>query len=641
MPRSHPLIDQLNEDVNAFSRTYVGEIRRLDDMERRLNFLTSKIKDDEQIGILPFEQTGHLLDGRPGPQLIDELVPKLAEHEERVGQMQNSYEALHRRLIELEEARQVLRETASFFSDTSHLGRAEELRASFDEAAAPLLENAMEQGHGGEASGTGGSVEIEFVTGTIDRARMPTFERVLWRVLRGNLFMNYVRSLPAAQLTSQAEIEEPFRDPSKPASSDKSQGIRKNVFLIFAHGHELLEKIRKIAESMGGTLYPIDSNADKRDEALREVIARIEDLSAVLQTTDQTRRAELARIAESISAWWAIVRKEKAIYETMNRFQYDSGRRTLVAEGWIPTRDLGAVQLALRRAADRAGTSVPPILHELRNAPDPPTFHRTNKFTQAFQSIIDAYGIASYQEVNPGLFTIITFPFLFAVMFGDIGHGFIMALAAFALIMVEKRFPRGMSNEILDTFFFGRYIIFLMGIFAMYTGFLCASRLGGVADRADNDIFSLSLNTFKSGWDFPDAGEASTSTGVSNGGTYLMGLDPAWHGADNALIFTNSLKMKMSIVLGVIHMSFAICLQLPNLIHFGHRKFILVEFLPQFLFLESIFGASAAAAWLTDRLPRHLHCLQVDDRLVPDRLAAAQLAQHAHLHVPFSASSRY
>lgn len=194
LSRPAALTSQLNEDVNAFSRTYVGEIRRLDDMERRLNFLTSKIKDDDDIGILPFEQTGHLLDGRPGPQLIDELAPKLVEHEERVGQMQNSYEALHRRLIELEEARQVLRETASFFSDTSHLGRAEELRASFDEAAAPLLDNAMEQGHGGEASGIGG-LEIEFVTGTIDRARMPTFERVLWRVLRGNLFMNYVRAL--------------------------------------------------------------------------------------------------------------------------------------------------------------------------------------------------------------------------------------------------------------------------------------------------------------------------------------------------------------------------------------------------------------------------------------------------------------
>ena len=83
----------------------------------------------------------------------------------------------------------------------------------------------------------------------------------------------------------------------------------------------------------------------------------------------------------------------------------------------------------------------------------PPTFHRTNKFTEGFQTIMDSYGIASYQEVNPGLFAVTTFPFIFAIMFGDIGHGFILFVAALFMIMREKQWAKADLGEIVGTFF--------------------------------------------------------------------------------------------------------------------------------------------------------------------------------------------
>ena len=144
---------------------------------------------------------------------------------------------------------------------------------------------------------------------------------------------------------------------------------------------------------------------------------------------------------------------------------------------------------------------------------------------------MNAYGIASYQEINPAPFTVITFPFLFALMFGDLGHGIIMFLAAFFLVYKEKDLKKKIKgNEVLEIFYGGRYIVLLMALFSMYTGFIY------------NDVFAKSLNLFGSSWrvgvgkDFPWGGKDTSfflypnpfndSVRMYSGSPYPMGVDP-------------------------------------------------------------------------------------------------------------------
>lgn len=50
----------------------------------------------------------------------------------------------------------------------------------------------------------------------------------------------------------------------------------------------------------------------------------------------------------------------------------------------------------------RSGSGVESFAQRISCSENPPTLIRTNKFTAGFQNIVDAYGVASYREVNPG-----------------------------------------------------------------------------------------------------------------------------------------------------------------------------------------------------------------------------------------------
>lgn len=44
-----------------------------------------------------------------------------------------------------------------------------------------------------------------------------------------------------------------------------------------------------------------------------------------------------------------------------------------------------------------------------------------------------------YKEINPAVFAIVTFPFLFGVMFGDVGHGGMLLIAGIIMVLFDSK----------------------------------------------------------------------------------------------------------------------------------------------------------------------------------------------------------
>jgi V-type H+-transporting ATPase subunit a len=268
--------------------------------------------------------------------------------------------------------------------------------------------------------------------------------------------------------------------------------------------------------------------------------------------------------------------QEKMIYTTLNKCII---RDTFVdGHVWIPKNEVGKVTSILKNlfGADQENKTSA-YLEDLFYNQDikPPTYISTNEFTAAFQEVVDTYGIPRYREINPGYFTIVTFPFLFGVMFGDIGHGLMLLIFSVYLCLFNNKLSQ--SKSLLENALFARYFLLLMGFFAVYCGLLY------------NDFLSVPIY-YKTCYEVDSKKEKDQELSKDYNCSYGFGLDPAWYLATNELTFMNSLKMKLSVILGVFQMVIGIILKGLNSLFEGDMVEFVFIFIPQIVLMLALFG---------------------------------------------------
>lgn len=114
----------------------------------------------------------------------------------------------------------------------------------------------------------------------------------------------------------------------------------------------------------------------------------------------------------------------------------------------------------------------------------------------------------------PSAIMFITLPILFGVMYSDIGHGMLILTLAIGLNLGS--------------------IWWLMGVMSIFCG------------AVFNEFFGMKIGLV---W------------ALSSG---KFGVNPIWGTAVNSLAFENSLKMKLSIVIGAVHMLSGLLLRIAN-----------------------------------------------------------------------------
>ena len=178
-----------------------------------------------------------------------------------------------------------------------------------------------------------------------------------------------------------------------------------------------------LPEEFEGTPAEITKHISKAIEASRQKISELERSLAKLADTHKKELYEL----------WRDVHVSRVMADAIARF--GQLRHTYVVVGWVPATELESLTQRLKQASKEVLIEVVPVELEGHHSNVPVALQNPG-FLGAFETLVNTYSRPRYEEIDPTVLIAITFPLLYGAMFGDVGHG--LVLAAIGLFLSRK-----------------------------------------------------------------------------------------------------------------------------------------------------------------------------------------------------------
>ena len=567
-------------NINDFEerKNFGNYIARCDDAEKKISSFEGICEtygekfikyNSYQTFKIDLENSKEQVDKRYGSTYFDLLEGELAENEKKITELIESYNNITESLDALIEKKSVFdkssqlmaankppgfpNESISLTTAIDNRNSLHERLINFGKEKSPILPE------------DGGITDLNFIAGVIRAEDDMKMKRMIFRTSKGRAIPTFF-DLTIENRTLKTKTE-------------------KKIFTIFYQGgseNVLQRKLLSVCDLFGASRFTIPKREDIPNEinALQKEICDKKDF---LKSAEVTIRDFIKdKIgSEGVPAKYEMYRlfflEQKLIFTNLNKCKLRGN--FIDGEVWIPQEKFQEVQNQLLKITESDNSKLTAILTDFDAVTDkaqPPTYFKLNDFTAPFQMIVSEYGVPRYREINPGLFTIITFPFMFGVMFGDIGHGFLLSLLGGFLVFKYDDIVRQYPN--MKQMMKVRYLFLFLGLFAFYNGWMY------------DDFLSLPLGIFGTCYKDSVNPEGKKVGERKPGCVYPFGIDPKWYVASNELSFLNSLKMKTSVIIGIIQMIFGILLKGMNTIYFGNIIDFIFEFIPQIIFMCLLFG---------------------------------------------------
>ena len=200
---------------------------------------------------------------------------------------------------------------------------------------------------------------------------------------------------------------------------------------------------RRLEDASRAVAFAGFSPTECADGAELEQLAR-----EAAEAEAEARRAEdeLADVGEEVFAGLADIhrRAEAGAFLLQAQSLFAAAGRFVVISGWVPAENAERMKRALASLGDdRVLVEIerPEELVEVSSgALKVPILHRNPLLLRPFEKLVGLYGTPSYEEVEPTAFFAVSFLLMFGLMFGDVGHGLVLALAGYLLFRYVPRY---------------------------------------------------------------------------------------------------------------------------------------------------------------------------------------------------------